>query len=50
MYDEEYDLIRTNYKPAGKFLLGMRPSVFLGLDMKAEWKNTYSKIKTLEYL
>lgn len=32
------------------FLLRMRPSVFRGLDMKAEWKNTYSlKIKTLEF-
>ena len=41
MYYEQYDLIRTN--PAGKFefvLLRMCPSVFLGLDMKAEWKNT----------
>ena len=28
----------------------MRPSGFRGLDMKAEWKNTYSiKIKTLEF-
>ena len=28
----------------------MRPSVFRGLDMKVEWKNTYSiKIKTLEF-